>query len=291
MPYLFLSPNLLMRCVLSNRNLLLSLHYLLPRPWNKLEVLYSHLTNETPFSHEFPNSFHTDWPKIKDIDFESYYRVKGIVPITILDENYPESLKHIFDPPSVLYTRGNSDLLKTNQLAIIGSRKASTYSAQCIDLIAPVIKDYQYTICSGMARGADAMAHLTAMQHDIPTIAILGSGFDHVYPREHQPLFDVLSRDHLVLSEYPPTTTPKPHQFVARNRIISGLSKAVIVTEAALKSGTMSTVDFALEEGKELLTFPGSVFSELSKGPNQLIQQGAFVVTDEQIFRDFLQSL
>lgn len=135
------------------------------------------------------------------------------------------------------------------------------------------------------------MAHRAALRVPVPTVAILGNGFHYVYPKQHEALFRSLCETELVLSEYPPNASPMPHQFIARNRLISGLSKAVVITEAAEKSGTMSTADFAIDLGKDVATFPGRIDSPLSVGPHLLIQQGAQLIQNTTDFRDFLDRI
>ncbi|WP_040228111.1 DNA-processing protein DprA, partial [Bhargavaea cecembensis] len=184
-------------------------------------------------------------------------------------------------PPAVLYAAGDPSILSApRKAAVIGSRKATAYSRQAISIIVPPLVSEGIPIVSGLAKGADAMAHEAAIRSGGRTIAVLGHGLFHRYPKENNGLFEVIGRDHLLLTEYPPYAGPQRWQFPMRNRIISGLSDLVVVTEAAVKSGTMSTIDHALEHGKDVYAVPGPVNAPLSAGPNRLILEGAAPALD-----------
>lgn len=200
--------------------------------------------------------------------------------ITIFEKSYPTSLRHIPDPPLVIYYRGDPSLFQANpNLSVVGTRYPSREAYQVMKkLLTPVVRN-KWCIISGMAKGVDSMAHQIAIDEESPTIAVLGSGFRHVYPQESLPLYEQISRNYLVISEYPPQTKPKRYYFPERNRIISGLGFATLVIEAKQKSGTMITVDQALEQGKEVFTVPGSILAKTSEGCHQLIKEGAKVVT------------
>ncbi|MDY0396352.1 DNA-processing protein DprA [Virgibacillus halophilus] len=179
--------------------------------------------------------------------------------ITIVDEVYPPVLKTIKDAPIVLYTFGDVDLLKqTPTLSVIGTRNPSVGAWETTShIITPLIKE-NWVIISGMARGIDSFAHKLALLHHGRTIAVMGSGFQYVYPRENKKLFEAIAQHGLILSEYPPHIPPRPYQFPERNRIISGLSFGTLVIEAALRSGTLITVEQALDQGREVYAVPGS---------------------------------
>lgn len=276
---------------MSNRQTLLALHSLYPRPWPQLQPLYSDLLSPTIIKPSYPENFSRDWKRVEHFNFERYYHQQQIRPITIFDSDYPSDWKELHDPPAVVYAKGNLHHLRYPYIAIVGARKATTYSEHCIKLLLPAIRERGYGICSGMALGADGMAHQGALSLPVPTVAILGNGFHFIYPKQHEKLFNDLCETDLVLTEYPPNAPPMPHQFIARNRLISGLAKAVVITEAAEKSGTMSTADFAIDAGKDVATFPGQVFSPLSMGPHLLIQQGAQLIQNTTDFRDFLDRI
>lgn len=217
-----------------------------------------------------------------------FYKEQHIHVICYGDAQYPQSLYDIYDPPLVLYVKGNVDALNRLAVAIIGSRKATDYSRYAIGQLMPYCKEANVVIVSGLAKGADTMAHEAAIAHQCDTVAILGHGFQHVYPRAHTQLAHYLAQHHTLVTEYPYHYGPQKWYFPMRNRIISGLSEAVIVTEAERKSGTMSTVDYALSHGKDIFAVPGNIFSPLSEGPNALIAEGATALTLEEMPR-FLQ--
>jgi DNA processing protein len=213
----------------------------------------------------------------------NYYYNKHIHLITIADAEYPILLKQIYDPPYVLYGLGQKDVLKQDKrLAVIGTRVPSKTGIQAVAKLIPPLAQKDWIIVSGMAKGIDSCAHWQSIQAGGRTIAVLGSGFNFIYPKENIHLFSKLSQKNLLLTEYPPNTPPQKWHFPARNRIISGLSQAVLVIEAKEKSGSLITADQALEQGRDVFAVPGSIFSDQSKGTNYLIQQGAKLVANEQ---------
>lgn len=216
-------------------------------------------------------------------DILAEYEQRRIHVICYGDAQYPQSLYDIYDPPAVLYIKGDVTALQQRLIAIIGSRKATDYSRYVIEQFMPACKRAQVGIVSGLARGADTMAHEAAIRQQCATIAVLGHGFMYMYPKEHQHLADYIANNHTLLTEYPYDVGPKKWHFPMRNRIISGLSEAIIVTEAELKSGTMSTVDYALAHGKNIYAVPGNIFSPLSSGPNALIAEGATALTLDEM--------
>lgn len=194
---------------------------------------------------------------------------------------YPPLLARINDPPEQLYVRGNVELLSTRCFAAIGSRDVSDYGTRAIKtIVSPLTK--HFTIVSGMALGADSVAHCTALEAGAPTIAVLGSGVDDecIYPRSHISLAHrIISEGGCLVSEYPPGEQPRPYYFPARNRIIAGISVGVLIAEAAKESGTMITARLALDYNRDVFAVPGSIFSKLCAGTNELIQQGAYMTT------------
>lgn len=206
---------------------------------------------------------------------------QGFEVITILDQNYPHHLKTIHDPPFILYCAGNIDLLAEFCLAIVGSRNASHYGRVTAHKLGEELASYGVIIVSGMARGIDTEAHRGALNTGT-TIAVLGSGLNVVYPRENQSLFERIVMKGLVISEFPLDSPPDPKHFPMRNRIISGLSRGVIVVEARERSGALITADMALEQGRDVMAVPGPVTSKNSMGTNRLIQQGAKLIIDTQ---------
>ncbi|SMC66938.1 DNA-processing protein DprA [Sporomusa malonica] len=201
---------------------------------------------------------------------------KGILLCSLLDDSYPILLRNTFNPPYVLYYRGS---LPTNDklVAIVGSRKATVYGKNAASMLASGLAAAHIGVVSGAARGIDTAAHQGAMEQGY-TIAVLGSGVDISYPPENAKLLAHIAEAGAVISEYAPGVMAHPGHFPARNRIINGLARGVIVIEAAEKSGALITADFALEEGRDVFAVPGSIFSGSSKGANRLIKQGAKLV-------------
>lgn len=201
---------------------------------------------------------------------------KQIFLCSLLEEDYPLLLRNTFNPPYVLYYRGR---LPTNDklIAIVGSRKATAYGKSAAGMLAAALAAAGVGIVSGAARGIDAVAHAGALEQGY-TVAVLGSGVDVVYPPENARLLANIAEQGAVLSEYAPGVMPHPGHFPARNRIINGLARGVVVVEAAEKSGALITADFALEEGRDVFAVPGSMFASNSKGTNRLIKQGAKLI-------------
>ncbi|MGO4887793.1 DNA-processing protein DprA [Anaerobacillus sp. MEB173] len=228
---------------------------------------------------EHATLFFHDLQNIRKENVLHYYEKKSIIPITIVDERYPKLLKEIYDPPWVLYCKGDHTYLNNQQLiSVVGTRYPSKNGlASLKTLLLPIIEK-SWVIVSGLALGIDISAHQLAVENRGKTIAVLGSGFDHIYPKAHQLMVETLERDHLLISEYPPFVKPAKWHFPMRNRIISGLTKGTIVIEAREKSGSLITADQALQQGREVFAVPGSILEKRSVGTNQLIQQGAKLV-------------
>ncbi|MET1014765.1 MAG: DNA-processing protein DprA, partial [Paenisporosarcina sp.] len=204
------------------------------------------------------------------------YDKHKITPIFFNEPTYPKQLLTLYDPPVILYAKGNIDYLSEQLfVAIIGSREATTYSQEAMNFIIPPLIQQNVVIVSGLAKGADAMAHSTTHHLGGKTIAVVGHGLFNQYPKENSVLFHTMEKHQLILTEYPPYVTPKKWTFPMRNRIISGLSHAVVVTEAKEKSGTVSTMQHAIDNGKDVFCVPGSIASELSIGPHLLLLEGA----------------
>ncbi|PLT30072.1 DNA-processing protein DprA [Peribacillus deserti] len=222
-------------------------------------------------------------------DFLQQYLLNDIQCITIYDPIYPAKLRNIYDPPWVLYIRGDMELLSAAPiLAVVGPRKPSSYGiAITKSILAPLVKK-GYVIISGLASGIDAISHQTALQFSGKTIGVLGGGIFHLYPKENIPLAIEMMKKGTVLSEYPPFKKPEPWMFPNRNRIISGMAEGVLITEAKEKSGSLITAYCALEQGREVFAVPGNITSSLSAGTNKLIQEGAkTVLTHVDIEEEF----
>lgn len=217
----------------------------------------------------------------KDLDkYIEYMQENKIHIITIYDEEYPNKLRNIYDSPVTLYVKGNKDILNSNSIAIVGCRNCSNYGKEVSTKFAYDLAKENITIISGMAKGIDSNAHIGCLHAKGRTIAVLGSGLDRIYPKENITLYNkIISNGGAIVSEYVIGTIATRMNFPARNRIISGLSDGVIVVEAKEKSGTLITVDFALEQGKDIFVVPGNITSSNSIGTNELIKQGAKCVT------------
>ncbi len=210
-----------------------------------------------------------------------YMKNNNIDIINIYDENYPDKLKKIYDPPIVLYVKGNKDILDEKSMAIVGCRLCTKYGETQAKKLAYNLSLNNINIISGLARGIDSFAHKGCLMSGGKTLAVVGCGLDRVYPNENKELFNqIINKGGAIISEYVVGTKPLARNFPRRNRIISGLSDGVIVVEAREKSGTLITVDFALEQGKNIYAIPGNIDSPNAYGTNNLIKQGAKLVTD-----------
>ncbi len=204
----------------------------------------------------------------------------GMSYVSILNPEYPALLKEIQTPPMGLYIIGELPDDSLPKISLIGSRKCSEYGLTVTYKLSKDLAQNGAVVVSGMARGIDSMAHKGALDGGGQTIAVLGCGADICYPSENRALRERIVKSGCIISEYPPGTQPLPAHFPARNRIISGLSLATIVAEAAKKSGTLITVEQALDQGREVMAIPGNVTSKLSQGTNELIKDGAVIVSD-----------
>jgi DNA processing protein len=195
--------------------------------------------------------------------------------LTLLDDDYPPMLKEIAVPPPVLYIRGTLDEGDRFSVAIVGTRRMTNYGHQVTQAQAAHLAANNVTVVSGLARGVDAVAHKAALDAGGRTIAVLGSGVDVIYPSEHRKLAQEIVANGAIISDYAPGTPPEGVNFPPRNRIISGLSMAIIVVEAGERSGALITANFAAEQGREVYAVPGNIDRVQSKGTNALIRQGA----------------
>lgn len=209
-----------------------------------------------------------------------YMQKNNIDIVSINDKEYPQILKEIYDPPISLYIKGNKDILNHRSIAIVGCRDVTDYGKKAAKYFAYNLANQNINVISGLAKGVDSYAHIGTLSTSGKTIAVVGTGLDSVYPTENKYLLDkILENGGAVISEYCLGTKAEKMNFPARNRIISGMSKGVIVIEAKEKSGTLITVDFALEQGRDVYVVPGNINSINSVGTNELIKQGAKMVT------------
>lgn len=205
----------------------------------------------------------------------------GIKWVTIFDEDYPKLLKEIYGPPIILYYKGSLECLGKKCIAVVGTRKMTGYGKAACEQFVKALIGFNLTIISGLARGIDATAHKTTVAEGGQTIAVLGGGLNEIYPPENKGLAQEIINGHgAILSEFPPNYPSVPGNFPARNRIISGLAQATLVVEAAEDSGSLITARLALEQGRDVFAIPGPITSSLSKGPINLIKDGAIPVTE-----------
>ena len=194
------------------------------------------------------------------------------------NRRYPAILKEIYSPPPLLYYFGNIELLNEDSIAVVGTRNPSDYGKNiCKDIVKDLTK-YDIVTSSGFARGIDTIVHMETLENKGRTIAVLGCGINIVYPASNKILFRKIVENGLIISEFPLDTKPEPGNFPKRNRIISGISKGIVVIEASKKSGSLITANFALNQGKDVFAVPGNVYNYKSKGTNYLIKTGAYLI-------------
>jgi len=227
--------------------------------------------------------------KILDIKYRKhlnkyyeYMEKNDVKLINFKDNEYPINLTYIKDKPCYIHVRGNINILYNTCIAIIGSRNASEYGKNISRKIAKELADKNVNIISGLAIGIDKYAHLGCLDSNVgKTIAVVGTGLtdNDVYPSENKKVFErILSNDGCIVSEYVIGTEPKKHHFPMRNRIISGLADKIVIVEAGKKSGSLITVEYALEQGKDIFAVPGSILAQNSVGTNALIKDGAYLL-------------
>lgn len=213
--------------------------------------------------------------------FLRYMEKMGIYALFEGEEGYPADFSVLTDAPAVLFCRGDVTLLNKERFAIVGTRAPTRYGRDVTDLFAKGLSEAGFCIVSGLARGVDAIAHTAALEHEASTIAVLGCGVDKVYPAENRDLYSRIAEKGLLLSEYFPGSDPISYHFPHRNRIISALSSGVLVTEAGKKSGTLITVNDALEQGKDVFIVPGNIFSTQSMGANEMLHNPQCMIATE----------
>lgn len=210
---------------------------------------------------------------------------------SILDDVYPWELSEIYNPPALIFYKGNLNLLELPKLAVVGSRECSKTGLQSIQKIIKELNN-ETVIVSGLARGIDTCAHMSALQNGGKTIGVIGTGLDVFYPKANKKLQEYIGERHLVLTEYGPGEQPLKYHFPERNRIIAGLSRAVLVSEAKMRSGSLITCERAMEEGRDVFAIPGSILDGRSDGCHHLIQEGAkLVISGHDVLNEFEFSL
>jgi len=222
------------------------------------------------------NIFHFSKDKFLRDEYNLMQR-KGVAAVTAADESFPCSLKDFPDAPVVLYVKGQMDCLEKPSLALVGSRAASYYGLKSADTFARAFIQAGMTVVSGLARGIDTAAHRGSLEAGGKTVAVIGCGFDHMYPKENCFLMEKIAQNGAVVSEFAFSMPPLKQNFPWRNRIISALSMATVVIEAGRKSGALITADYALAQNKDVFVLPSNIDSDTALGSNQLIQEGAKV--------------
>lgn len=221
------------------------------------------------------------WNKVEINLLKKRLKENNIKTVIITDPMYPKQLKVYEDSPYMLFYKGDIKSLNEGcNVAIVGARKCSSYGINVCNIISKSLCINNINIVSGMARGIDSISHIKCIQENSYTCAVLGSGLDVIYPKENVKLYNKILEKGCIISQFAPGTKPYPYNFPIRNRIISGLSKLVVVIEGGKKSGSSITASAALEQGKDVIAVPGSIFSSKSYCPNELIKEGAYVFTD-----------
>lgn len=275
----------------SSENSLKILNYLLDKnipldDFDKVEYLEENILTKRSYERLMEKS--SDFKLIIEKINEKITSI-GVKVITILDDDYPESLRYIEDPPSLLYVKGNLNIY--NPLAFVGARSHSSYGNMAVNKIIDAISSFDFTIVSGMAYGIDSLSHKRALLNNLNTIAVLGTGIDVVYPKSNKALYEEISEKGAIISEFPLGISANKFTFPMRNRIISGLSKVVVVVEAKDKSGSLITARLAAEQGKEVFAVPGNITSIYSVGTNKLIRDGAIPLVEVKDIFDYYPEL
>ncbi|MBR4800154.1 MAG: DNA-processing protein DprA [Clostridia bacterium] len=243
--------------------------------------LVSAAARETVFKllgDEAATEFFENLAKIDDIQKE--LDAHEIEYVTYLDDDYPEKLFEIYDRPQVLFLKGNKRALKEDAIAVVGTRKPTRYGVKIADAFAREFAQAGLVVVSGFARGIDATAHKACVSNGLKTIAVFACGLDVCYPAEHRGLLDgILQNDGLLVSEYPLGSKPLQYHFPERNRIISGLARAVFLPEAAKNSGSLITMRLAIEQGREIFVTPGNIFEDEAAGSNELLKEMPHALT------------
>lgn len=277
------------------RELLLVWHWAMhTKSWAKEDRLWTEITRRELTEDTTVNVL-ANWPPLQELrpfvadsawlhQVRRYYR-EGLF-ITRFDDRYPPRLAESNQPPLVLFYRGEVDILDNMTLAVVGARQATAYSKTALHQLGETLPPL--VILSGLAAGADSLAHRFALARGWPTVAVIATGLDVAYPAQNRGLQQIIAENGLVLTEYPPGTLPQKFQFVARNRIIAGLAHGVLVTEAAAHSGSLITANYALQNNRDVFALPGPINAPFSQGTNALIQAGASPALSGQDIADEL---
>ena len=257
------------------RNLLSKFHSL----ENIFSANYSSLLTVDGISNNLAQRIHQGCKSLQHkiteikIELEKLEKLNASI-ITVWDKEYPPILKKIYDPPLILYIKGNLEETDNFSIAIVGTRQPTNYGKMQAERFAADLSNQNITVISGMARGIDSISHSAALKNNGRTIAIIGSGLDVIYPPENRKLFEAISEQGAVISEFKLGTKPDAQNFPRRNRIISGMSLGCIVVETRIEGGAMQTASFALDQDREVFAVPGNLGIKQSEGTNYLIQKG-----------------
>ena len=288
---------------MNKKEKLIHLHHCRGAGWKTIQAIMSKdpslsslfTTNYVEWAKMLPipsnklNLFLNDLHSLNSIEKLKKYEDSQIHCLTIFDDEYPFLLKQIFDPPWVLYFKGDKKLLtRKNTLGVVGTRNPTSYGLEALKtILLPLVKK-KFVIISGVAAGIDAESHKITLREGGDTIGVLGGGLKQIYPKSNITLAEEIMNKGLLISETPPEVKAEPWMFPLRNRIISGLSQGVFVVEAKERSGSLITAQAALEHGREVFALPGNVTSPESLGTNQLIYDGAkLVFSSRQIEEEF----
>ncbi|MDD4122883.1 MAG: DNA-processing protein DprA [Candidatus Pacebacteria bacterium] len=240
---------------------------------NKIRKLYPALSFKQIFE-----KLNTE-NKIYNVDkIYEFLKLSNIELILQQDPEYPKQLKEIHNPPLGIYVKGNKYLLNQQYifLAIVGTRQCTPYGIKALEIILQDLQGYSIATISGLAYGIDTYVHKFSIKNNLPTIAVLGGGINKLYPKINQELSNqIIQKNGCIISEYDPNSRPEQHHFLERNRIISGLSRGIILIEASNRSGSLNTVNTGLDQNKDIFALPNSIFAQKGKGTNQLIKEGA----------------
>lgn len=273
-------------------NVTLAKQHMLIEAYENPIKLFNSIKNKESLAQKILGKYFDELFENAEDDFVKAYITNlenlGVGCVTYLSESYPSKLKEIYQFPVVLYYKGDIELLNKKSVGVVGSRTPSNYGKTITHDFTKALARAGLVIVSGLAMGVDRVAEMACLEVGGKTIAVIGSGFLHIYPAMNTNLAAEIEKKGLLLSEYPPSTKPTKFNFPARNRIIAALSDGVLITEAGEKSGSLYTKEFALEYGKSVYAVPGNVNSVLSKGTNNIIKhmQGAIVLDYKDILQD-----
>lgn len=259
------------------------LHEAFKSPQTALQANYQRIRDKTGLSEKLAHTIADYTIPHDDIlkDMQTLDRI-GARVITRWDQDYPQNLQHIYDPPALLFVRGTVKPEDERAVAVVGTRNPTQYGIKMAEAITRDLVAAGVTVVSGLARGIDGVCHRTALKHGGRTIGVVGCGIDVVYPREHKELIEQMADEGAVISEFRPGIPPLATNFYRRNRVVSGLVKGVVVVEAGRTSGSLITANHASEQNREVFAVPGNVVNPRSAGPHLLLKQGAGLVESAQ---------